>query len=145
MLIGVPGQFTVRTDGSLPVLTTYGAPLEQVLRNLISNAIKHHPGPAGLVEVTAEPVAGGYVFSVRDDGAGVPDEYAERIFEMFQTLEPRDEIEGSGMGLAIVRRIVEWQGGKVWLEASPHGSGAVFKFEWKTDRAEQAPVRTSAA
>jgi len=68
---------------------------------------------------------------VRDDGEGIPPQYAERVFEMFQTLKPRDQVEGSGMGLAIVNRIVQWQHGRVWLEPSPAGRGTVFKFEWK--------------
>ena len=81
--------------------------------------------------VAAEPQADGYVFSVTDDGAGIPEEYQERVFEMFQTLKPRDELEGSGMGLAIVSRIVEWQKGRVWFEPAPSGRGTSFKFEWK--------------
>ena len=144
-MLDVPRHFSVRTDGHLPMLSTHATPLEQVLRNLISNAIKHHPGPSGEVEVSAERRADAYVFSVRDDGAGIPEEYAQRVFEMFQTLKPRDEIEGSGMGLAIVRRIIEWQGGKVWFEPAPGGSGTVFKFEWNVDRPEQNRLRTSAA
>ena len=58
-------------------------------------------------------------------------QYAERVFEMFQTLKPRDQVEGSGMGLAIVSRIVQWQGGRVWFEPAPGGRGTVFKFQWK--------------
>jgi signal transduction histidine kinase len=102
-----------------------------VFRNLISNAIKHHPGPEGNVVVSCEDRGAHYLFAVRDDGEGIPAQYAERVFEMFQTLKPRDQVEGSGMGLAIVNRIVQWQHGRVWLEPSPAGRGTVFKFEWK--------------
>lgn len=122
---------TIEIVGRLPTFTTYSAPLEQVLRNLISNAVKHHPGPAGKVTVSCSENGDFYVFAVADDGAGIPEEYAERVFQMFQTLKPRDEVEGSGMGLAIVSRIVEWQGGRVWFEAGPNGRGTVFKFQWK--------------
>ena len=72
-----------------------------------------------------------YALTVSDDGAGIPDEFAEKIFQMFQTLKPRDEIEGSGIGLATVKRIVEWQGGRIWHHGGPGGRGTVFKFTWK--------------
>jgi PAS domain S-box-containing protein len=106
----------IEIAGPLPVIETYHAPLEQVFRNLISNALKHHPGPRATIRVGCEDRGEHYEFSVEDDGAGIPAEYAERVFQMFQTLKPRDEVEGSGMGLAIVHRIVSWQDGRVWFE-----------------------------
>jgi PAS domain S-box-containing protein len=126
-----PPGFQVEVVGTLPTFTTYRGPLEQVLRNLIGNAVKHHPGPAGCVTVSAQDNEDHYLFAVADDGEGIPDEYRERVYEMFQTLKPRDDMEGSGMGLAIVSRIVAWQGGRVWHEHAPGGRGTVFKFEWK--------------
>ncbi|HEX7034308.1 MAG TPA: ATP-binding protein [Pseudomonadales bacterium] len=117
--------------GELPTFTTFRAPLEQVLRNLMGNAVKHHPGPAGRITVSAERTGEHWRFAVADNGAGIPEEYRERIYQMFQTLQPRDEVEGSGMGLAIVSRVVEWQGGRVWHEPVEQGTGTVFKFEWK--------------
>jgi signal transduction histidine kinase len=105
-------------------------PLEQVLRNLINNAIKHHPTKEGHVRVYAQDKGGEVLFAVEDDGTGIPQEYAEKVFQMFQTLQPRDDIEGSGMGLAIVKRIVEWQGGRIWFHGGPGGCGTVFKFTW---------------
>jgi hypothetical protein len=92
--------------------------------------VKHHPGPEGSVVVSCEDRGGHYLFSVADDGEGIPAEYAQRVFEMFQTLKPRDKVEGSGMGLAIVSRIVAWQGGRVWFDPNPTGRGTVFKFQW---------------
>jgi PAS domain S-box-containing protein len=129
-IMGVPEGINVAVDGALPVFTTYAAPFEQVLRNLIGNAVKHHPGPTGKITVACEETDKFYVFSITDDGAGIPQEYAERVFQMFQTLKPRDEVEGSGMGLAIVSRTVEWQGGRVWFEPGPDGHGTVFSFQW---------------
>ena len=129
-LVNAPEGFEIAVRGPLPVLVTYPTPLEQVLLNLINNAVKHHPGPTGRIEIACEEQDDRFVFSVEDDGAGIPQEYAERVFEMFQTLKPRDQVEGSGMGLAIVKRIVAWQGGKVWFEPGPGGRGTVFKFEW---------------
>ena len=130
-LIDPPETIQVSIEGQLPAFHTHAAPLEQVFRNLISNAIKHHPGPEGHVVVSCEEQGDEYVFSVRDDGEGIPTEYAERVFEMFQTLKSRDQVEGSGMGLAIVNRIVQWQHGRVWFEPAPEGRGTVFKFQWK--------------
>ena len=68
-------------------------------------------------------------FTVCDDGPGIAREFQERVFQMFQTLRPRDEVEGSGMGLAMVKKIVETQGGEISLE-SEEGNGANFRFTW---------------
>lgn len=130
-LMGPPDDFELSIEGEMPVLTTFRAPLEQVFRNLMGNAIKHHPGPTARITVGTEHHDDHVVFSVSDDGAGIADEYRERIYQMFQTLQPRDEVEGSGMGLAIVSRVVEWQGGRIWHEQPASGTGTVFKFEWK--------------
>jgi signal transduction histidine kinase len=130
-LLGPPPGMAVVADGTLPVLWAHTAPLEQVLRNLMNNAIKHHPTGQGLVRVGASECPGGYEFTVTDDGAGIPAEFAAKVFQMFQTLKPRDEVEGSGMGLAIVKRIVEWQGGRIWFEPGPDGRGTTFRFTWR--------------
>ena len=98
----------------------------------------------GRIVVSCEEQGDRYVFAVADDGEGIPAEYAERVFEMFQTLKPRDQVEGSGMGLAIVNRIVQWQGGRVWFEPAPGGRGTVFKFQWKKHDPLAATVETQA-
>jgi len=130
-LVNPSPAILVSVNGRLPTFHTYPAPLEQVFRNLIGNAVKHHPGPRGQVTVYCEEYDEHYLFAVQDDGDGIPIQYAERVFEMFQTLKPRDQVEGSGMGLAIVSRIVNWQHGRVWFEPVPEGHGTIFKFEWK--------------
>jgi PAS domain S-box-containing protein len=129
-LLAPPKGISIEIDGELPTFTTYSAPLEQVFRNLIGNAIKHHPGPTGTIRISCEESDDSYQFAVADDGAGIPMEFSERVFQMFQTLKPRDEVEGSGMGLAIVSRITEWQGGRVWFTPGPDGRGTVFRFLW---------------
>ncbi len=68
-----------------------------------------------------------------DDGPGIPEQFRERVFGMFQTLKPRDEVEGSGMGLAIVRKLVDRQGGKVWLAGGSDGRGLAVHFTWPLD------------
>jgi signal transduction histidine kinase len=99
------------------------------LLNLIGNAVKHHDRAQGRVQVRCGVRGDAYVFSVADDGPGIPAEYHQRVFQMFQTLRPRDAVEGSGMGLALVRRIVEGGNGSVWVEPNaPRGS--VFRFTW---------------
>ena len=132
LLLNPPPTMHIRADASLPQIVTPAAPLEQVLRNLINNAIKHHPTGNGTIRVHAEARDGEFVFAVEDDGAGIPVEFSEKVFQMFQTLKPRDEVEGSGMGLAIVKRIVEGQGGRIWFRPGPGGRGTVFKFTWKS-------------
>jgi PAS domain S-box-containing protein len=143
-LVTPPPTISISIDGQLPTFKTHPAPLEQVLRNLIGNAVKHHPGPEGRVVVSCEEEEGRYVFAVADDGEGIPAQYADRVFEMFQTLKPRDQVEGSGMGLAIVNRIVQWQGGRVWFEPASAGRGTVFKFQWKKHQPLAANVETEA-
>ena len=143
-VLNPPPTITISIEGQLPKFTTHPAPLEQVLRNLISNAVKHHPGPQGRVVVSCQEQGDHYLFAVEDDGEGIPAQYAERVFEMFQTLKSRDQVEGSGMGLAIVNRIVQWQRGRVWFEPAPGGRGTVFKFQWKKHQPLAASVETKA-
>ena len=114
---------------NMPVMHTRRVPLELVLRNLIGNAIKHHDKAQGTVAVTARPIAGGYEFAVHDDGPGIAAVHQQRVFAMFQTLKRRDEVEGSGIGLALVKKTVESQGGAVVLE-SDGKSGSTFRFTW---------------
>lgn len=125
----VPPGFSIRGDPSLESVQVLRVPLVQVLHNLLSNAIKHHDRSAGTVTVSVEHQAPWLRFSVIDDGPGIPDEYRESIFEMFKMLKPRDEVEGSGMGLALVRKIVGRMGGRCGVDPA-EGRGSHFWFEW---------------
>jgi two-component system, LuxR family, sensor kinase FixL len=127
-LLAPPAGFTVCV-GALPTVVTHRAPLAQVLRNLIGNAIKHHDRAVGHIDVSAEEADGQLEFTVRDDGPGIPRECHDDIFRMFTTLEPRDVLEGSGMGLAMVRKILDNRGGEIHVE-SVEGRGATFRFTW---------------
>lgn len=122
-------QIHLQVAADLPVLHTQKVPLELVFRNLIGNAIKHHDKLQGIIEISARPTANGYEFAVRDDGPGIPPEHHQRMFAMFQTLKPRDEVEGSGIGLALVKKAVESMGGVVTVE-SDGTQGAIFRFTW---------------
>ena len=113
----------------MPVLTTEAILLEQVFSNLITNAIKHHHRDDGTVKISASDRGEYYEFAVADDGAGIAPEHQEKIFAIFQTLASRDEKENTGIGLSIVKKIVQNQGGKIWLE-SEVGKGTTFYFNW---------------
>ena len=103
--------------------------LLQVLMNLLSNAFTHGARSAAKIEVRAEQEGAFVRFAIKDNGPGIPPEYHQRIWGMFQTLVPRDEKESTGIGLAVVRKVVQAQGGRVWLE-SAEGEGATFFFTW---------------
>jgi PAS domain S-box-containing protein len=112
--------------GSLPTLTCDGGQLVQVFQNLIGNAIKfRQPGRTPLVEVAAEEVPGGWLLSVSDNGIGIDPKYFDRIFQMFQRLHGRGEYAGTGIGLALCRKIVERHGGRISVD-SQAGQGATF-------------------
>lgn len=128
-LLAPPDAFSVKRHGPLPVLTTERIPLEQVFRNLIGNAIKHRERDDGSVMISARPGDTFVEFSVRDDGPGIAKEYHDRVFRMFHTLRPRDEVEASGMGLALAKKQIESRGGTISIE-SAEGKGAEFRFEW---------------
>jgi signal transduction histidine kinase len=120
----------VQVAGDLPRLRCARPPFETVLRNLIGNAVKHHHRPqGGIVAVSAHVEEGMVQFCVADNGPGIAPEHHARIFEVFQTLRPRDQVEGSGMGLAIAKKSVEAAGGRIWVESTP-GEGAAFYFTW---------------
>jgi signal transduction histidine kinase len=78
-------------------------------------------------------------FRVADDGPGIGSEYQSRVFGLFQTLRPRDEVEGSGMGLALVKKLVEARGGRIWLASAPPRRGATFHFTWPLEEGHHAP------
>jgi signal transduction histidine kinase len=129
--VGLPEGMHLELPFFLPTLPTNRTQLQQVFTNLISNAIKYHDRPAaGTIRIGCEDLNEGfYKFSVQDDGPGIAPEYHERIFIIFQTLVERDAIESTGVGLAIVKKIVERQGGRIWVE-SAEGQGATFLFTW---------------
>ena len=140
-LLAPPAGFAVEIGPAMPTILTERVPLETVLRNLIGNSIKHHHAPAqGCLRVSALITlpAGEWVeFTVADDGPGIAPEFHARIFGMFQTLRPRDQVEGSGVGLAIVKKMVESRGGQVSV-ASQTGHGAKFCFTWPVHPAADA-------
>lgn len=118
-------RFIVNTD--MPTVFYDRIRLQQVFQNLISNAIKFLDKPSGEIEVGMIEKGSSYLFSVRDNGPGIEDTHFQKIFQIFQTLQTRDEYESTGIGLSIVKRIVELNGGKISVE-SEVGVGTTFYF-----------------
>ncbi|WP_437689840.1 GAF domain-containing protein [Sorangium sp. So ce176] len=119
----------VALDVPPAVLRTYKVPLQQVLMNLITNALKHAGREDARVSVGAREEGDRVEFSVSDNGPGIAPAFHEKVWGMFQTLQARDKVESTGIGLAIVRKIVESRGGRAWVE-SDGKSGATFRFTW---------------
>lgn len=129
-LVDPTGKFTIHVDAGPDELATHITPLDQILLNLLTNAIKHHDKPHGQIWVKATSLNRRIHITVRDDGPGIPGKYHDRIFELFQTLKSRDQVEGSGLGLAIVVRLVGLYGGKIFVASDPNTErGATFGFD----------------
>lgn len=123
-----PPGFRLWAHGALPVVYGHVSQWRIILGNLISNAIKHHDREDGCIEIAAEERDAFWRFVVTDDGPGIPAECRERIFELFQTLRPRDEVEGSGLGLAIVRKTIDKYGGTILATECEAERGTRFIF-----------------
>jgi PAS domain S-box-containing protein len=130
-MLAPPPGFIVTCEGTMPVIRTHRMPIQVVLENLISNGLKHHDRVEGRIAVSARLVDGAAEFRISDDGLGIPPEFHERIFLMFQTLASHDDTESSGIGLAIVKKQVQSHGGKIWVESIPPARGTTFVFTWK--------------
>lgn len=115
------------TSGPLPTIQADEGRIVQLLQNLIGNALKFTADRPPEVHVSASHVDGVWQFSVRDNGIGIQPQYRERIFGVFQRLHTRREYPGTGIGLAICKRIVERHGGRIWVESEP-GKGTTFLF-----------------
>lgn len=115
------------TVDPLPSVLANATQMGQLLQNLIANAIKFHGKEAPRVHVEAQRNGKEWILSVRDNGIGIEPQYADRIFVMFQRLHSREEYPGTGIGLAVCKKIVERHGGRIWVE-SVQGKGAAFHF-----------------
>lgn len=122
-----PAHIRVEIDTPLPTVHADSTRIQQVFQNLISNAIKFIDKPQGEIHIGCIAEGKSWKFYVRDNGPGIEQRHFERIFQLFQTLVPRDRVESTGVGLALVKKIIELHDGKVWLE-SKVGEGSTFFF-----------------
>ena len=135
--IAPPPTFTIELPPDLPTLSTRRLPLLQVFANLIGNGIKHHDRVDGSIQISiakratkaVEDRGDCYEFAISDDGPGIAPEQHERMFKIFQAVNPQKRNDSTGIGLAIVKKIVEAEGGTIWLE-SELGKGTTFYFTW---------------
>lgn len=125
-------KFSFEFEGDFPTIETDSVAFRQTFMNLISNAIKHHDQETGTITISyIADTSEHYHFIVTDDGPGIPLEFHEKVFGMFQTLKPRDEVEGSGMGLALVKKNIDAFGGRIKLVSdASEQRGTSFHVFW---------------
>ena len=128
-LLSPPPEASIIVGSGMPIIETERPALRQVFMNLIGNAIRHSYRKDPYIWIEVGEDGDFYKFSVGDDGPGITPEFHEKIWETFQTLEPRDKVEGTGIGLALVRKHVISRGGRAWVE-SHEREGATFFFLW---------------
>lgn len=122
-----PEGINVSLTNKLPRINCEKTRIFQVFQNLVSNGIKYMDKPDGEIKIGYSEDKENMVFSVADNGPGIEEKYFEKIFTIFQTLNPRDDVEGTGVGLSLVKKMVEMYDGKVWIESEP-GNGSIFYF-----------------
>ncbi|MDD1623003.1 MAG: ATP-binding protein [Methylococcaceae bacterium] len=122
-----PAHISVTIAPGLPTIRAEKTGIQQVLQNLIANAIRYLDKPQGHIAIDCADQGDSWRLSVADNGPGIEARHFERIFQLFQTLNPRDRVESTGVGLSIVKKIVEQNGGQVWVE-STIGQGSTFYF-----------------
>jgi PAS domain S-box-containing protein len=125
--IAPPDNFNVKIQSKLPTIDGEKVVLDQVFSNLISNAIKYNDSLDPVIQIGYEDQVSVHCFFVQDNGPGIDEQFHEKIFAIFQTLQARDSIESTGVGLSIVKKIIEEKGGRVWVE-SVLGEGSKFIF-----------------
>ena len=124
--------FSIKLGKELPEFHTDRLLLGQVFSNLISNSLKHHGGKKGRIWIDCRKIRRFYEFSVADNGVGIAPEYHKKVFMIFQILQAKDYGSNTGIGLALVKKIIEEQGGWITLESEP-GKGALFRFTWPAE------------
>lgn len=124
-LIQIPSHIKIVIEKKLPVILNYRTNITQLFENLLTNAVKYCDKSEGIIKITCDDLAGSWRFTVSDNGQGIDKKYHNKIFEIFQTLKTNGEMEGTGIGLTIVKKIVENSGGQIHLNSEP-GIGTEF-------------------
>lgn len=125
-------KFEFKINPDMPTLHTEEIALEQVFTNFISNALKYNDAEKPIIEIDVKRGTDFHTFSVLDNGSGIEEEFKDKIFEIFQTLQARDKVESTGVGLAIVKKIIEDKNSLVWMESEP-GKFTKFSFTWPAE------------
>ena len=131
--LSLPSHISITIDNPLPVVHYEKTRFRQVFSNLIGNAIKYMDKPQGEIHIGCMQDGNYWKFFVKDNGPGIDEKYYDLVFQIFQTLHARDDIESTGIGLSIVKKIVETYGGKVWIE-SELGKGRYFLLHHSSSR-----------
>jgi signal transduction histidine kinase len=135
-LIDPPASVHISFENQLPTLASEPTLLHEVFQNLIDNAVKSMDKAGGEIRIKCEREDNRWLFSVADNGRGIDSAYFDKIFEIFKSLSPSNEVEGTGIGLALVKKIVEQKGGRIWVE-SEVGRGSTFRFTLPDDDHEE--------
>ncbi len=134
-MVSPPVNIKISIENELPVIICEQTRIMQVFQNLLSNAIKYMDKPEGLIKIKCVKEDDRWIFSVSDNGPGIEEKYFEKIFQIFQTLSPRDEFESTGVGLTVAKKIVELYRGRIWVESNP-GQGSTFFFSLPKQESE---------
>jgi two-component system sensor kinase FixL len=134
-LLAPPPYIRITVDPGFPVVVCGPIKIGQVFQNLLSNAIRYMDKAQAEIRIGWEDAGNKWHFLVQDNGPGIEQAHFERIFQIFQTLAPRDKVESTGIGLTIVKKIVQLYGGSVWLESTV-GQGTTFYFSLPKDAAD---------
>ena len=142
-MISPPEHIKITIEKKLPVIVSENTRIMQVFQNLLSNAVKYMDKPDGWVQINCVEEEGYWIFSISDNGPGIEEKYFDKIFQIFQTLSPRDEFESTGIGLTVAKKIVELYEGKIWVESEP-GQGSTFFFSLPKQESEVYDVKLDA-
>ena len=126
-MIAPPENIKIIVKNKLPTIRDEQTRIEQVLLDLLNNAIKYMDKPQGKIKIDCVEADDFWQFSIADNGPGIEEKYFDKIFQIFQSLAPRDEVDSTGIGLTVVKKIIEASGGQIWLE-SKVGQGSTFFF-----------------
>jgi two-component system sensor kinase FixL len=130
-----PENITITIENKLPVIECEQTRILQIFQNLLSNAIKYMDKPQGRIKIGCVEENGCWKFSIADNGPGIEEKYYHKIFQIFQTLSARDEYESTGVGLTLVKKIIELYGGKIWIESKvSQGSTFFFTLPMQSER-----------